>query len=99
MAGTKAGAAKARNTNILRYGENFYGEIGAKGGRVRVSTKGFGANREKARLAGMKGGAISKRGRTKLVEPTSDSRVTNNGKRYSLWQGQKKVQKNGQNAK
>lgn len=33
MPGTKAGAAKARATMIAKYGENFYKEIGHKGGK------------------------------------------------------------------
>ncbi len=99
MAGTKQGAAKAKATNILRHGDNFFGEIGAIGGRRTGVKKGFAADPERARLAGIKGGTRSKRGKAHLVEPTSDSRVTNERKSYSLWQGQKKVQGNGQNAR
>jgi hypothetical protein len=32
MAGTKAGGIKARETNYLKYGADFYKRIGAKGG-------------------------------------------------------------------
>jgi hypothetical protein len=61
MAGTKAGAQKAAATNKARYGTNFYAEIGRKGGKLGT-TGGFAANRELARIAGAKGGRISRRG-------------------------------------
>jgi len=60
MPGTKAGATKAAITNRKRYGHDFYAKIGAKGGRMS-NTGGFYANRELARIAGSKGGTISKR--------------------------------------
>lgn len=60
MAGTKAGAKKAAATNIERHGKNFYREIGAKGGR-NGHTGGFASNPELAKIAGAKGGRISKR--------------------------------------
>lgn len=61
MAGTKAGAKKAAATNKARHGANFYAEIGRKGGKLG-RTGGFYANRELARIAGAKGGRISRRG-------------------------------------
>ena len=61
MAGTKAGAKKAAATNKARHGANFYAEIGRKGGKLGT-TGGFAANRELARIAGAKGGRISRRG-------------------------------------
>lgn len=60
MAGTKAGGKKAAETNIKRHGRSFYADIGAKGGR-NGHTGGFAANRELARIAGAKGGRISRR--------------------------------------
>jgi len=60
MAGTKAGGKAAAATNKAKYGPEFYAKIGAKGGRVG-RTGGFFANRELARLAGQKGGRISRR--------------------------------------
>jgi general stress protein YciG len=60
MAGTKAGGEAAARTDKKKYGESFYKKIGAKGGRLG-RTGGFAANRELARLAGAKGGRISKR--------------------------------------
>lgn len=64
MAGTKSGGLKAAATNKRVHGEDFYAKIGGKGGR-NGNTGGFAANRELARIAGAKGGRISKRGPTK----------------------------------
>lgn len=61
MPGTKAGGAKAAQTNKDRYGADFYKNIGKEGGMVRRPNKGFGGNKELARAAGAKGGRISKR--------------------------------------
>lgn len=60
MAGTKAGGQKAAATNKAKYGKDFYARIGAAGGQ-KGRTGGFYANRELARLAGQKGGRISRR--------------------------------------
>ena len=60
MAGTKAGGRSAAETNKRSYGEDFYGRIGAMGGK-KGRTGGFYANRELARIAGAKGGRISRR--------------------------------------
>lgn len=60
MAGTKNGGRKAASTNRTRYGRDFYAKIGAKGGK-NGHTGGFAANRELARIAGAKGGRISRR--------------------------------------
>lgn len=64
MAGTKEGGRKAAETNRRKYGEDFYSINGAKGGR-NGHTGGFAANPELARIAGAKGGRISKRGKSK----------------------------------
>lgn len=64
MAGTKEGGKKAAATNKARHGKDFYARIGAKGGKVGT-TGGFAANRELARIAGAKGGRISRRGKAK----------------------------------
>ncbi len=72
MAGTHAGGAKAAETNKTKYGSDFYASIGAKGGK-RGKTGGFASDkkgadglsgRERARLAGSKGGRISRRTKT-----------------------------------
>lgn len=64
MAGTKAGGAKAAATNKAKYGSDFYSKIGRKGGQ-NGTTGGFAANRELAKIAGRKGGRISRRGPAK----------------------------------
>lgn len=61
MPGTKSGGLQARDTNYKRQGLDFYKRIGSIGGK-RGHTGGFYANRELARIAGAKGGKISKRG-------------------------------------
>lgn len=64
MSGTRAGGAKAAETNKRKYGSDFYAEIGRKGGR-NGHTGGFAANPELARIAGAIGGRKSKRGPAK----------------------------------
>ena len=64
MAGTKAGAAKAAATNRARHGKDFYAQIGRKGGQMG-HTGGFAANHKLAKIAGAKGGRISRRGPAK----------------------------------
>ena len=63
MAGTREGGLKAQATNKLRYGDNFYKGIGKLGG-TKSRGGGFAANPELARLAGAKGGKISRRGKS-----------------------------------
>jgi len=60
MAGTKKGGQKAAAKNKSLYGKDFYAKIGAKGGK-KGRTGGFAANRDLARIAGAKGGRISRR--------------------------------------
>lgn len=60
MAGNKTTGEKARDTNYARHGKDFYKRIGAIGGR-KGTTGGFFANRELARIAGARGGRISRR--------------------------------------
>lgn len=60
MAGTKTGGKAAASTNKAKYGADFYARIGAMGGK-KGTTGGFAANRELARIAGAKGGRISRR--------------------------------------
>ena len=64
MAGTKAGGMKAAATNKAKYGKEFYARIGKKGGQ-NGHTGGFAANPALARIAGAKGGRISRRGPAK----------------------------------
>ena len=62
MAGTREGGLKAAKKNYELYGGNFYERIGRKGGK-NGHTGGFAANPALARIAGAKGGKISKRGK------------------------------------
>lgn len=64
MAGTKVGGTKAAATNKVRHGADFYARIGAIGGK-KGRTGGFAANPALARVAGAKGGRISRRGKAK----------------------------------
>lgn len=69
MAGTKKGGAAAAATNRAKYGSDFYAKIGAKGGKLG-RTGGFASDivgedgltgRQRAALAGARGGRISRR--------------------------------------
>lgn len=60
MSGTRAGGLKARQTNLKKYGNEFYRMIGSKGGQ-NGHTGGFAARPELARAAGAKGGKASRR--------------------------------------
>lgn len=60
MAGTKKGGQKAAATNLLRYGPNFYREVGKLGGEVSRGG-GFAKDPVLAREAGRRGGLASKR--------------------------------------
>lgn len=64
MSGSKAGGLKAAKTNKERYGDDWYARIGRKGGQ-NGHTGGFASNPELAKIAGAKGGRISKRGRAR----------------------------------
>ena len=70
--GTKEGnlaSAKWRKTMVEKYGEDGFRkkmqENGKKGGSRSTPTGGFGADHERARIAGAKGGSISKRNEAK----------------------------------
>lgn len=64
MAGTKAGGLKAAQTLKQKYGDDYFSRMGKKGGQLG-HTGGFAANPALAKLAGQKGGKISKRGPAK----------------------------------
>ncbi len=68
MAGTKLGGRKAAAKNLAK-DPLFYAKIGAKGGR-NGTTGGFAANRELAKIAGAKGGKISRRRKAAKTEET-----------------------------
>lgn len=61
MAGTTAGGIKTRDKNLAR-DPDFYKRIGSKGGK-HTGLKGFALNPALARVAGRKGGTISRRGK------------------------------------
>lgn len=84
MAGNKIGGMKAAATNKARHGEGFYARIGAIGGR-NGTTGGFASDvvgkdgltgRERARIAGKKGGSISRRGSAKKSSGKSSAVLT-----------------------
>lgn len=69
MAGTKIGGKKTAITNIKRYGEDYYRNMGSIGGK-RSRTGGFASmkvgkdgltGKQRAVQAGYKGGKISRR--------------------------------------
>lgn len=72
VAGTKAGGQKAAATNKAKHGSDFYARIGAKGGKLG-RTGGFAANPELARIAGAKGGRISRR--TKKADTAAEPKA------------------------
>lgn len=72
MAGTKEGGAKCRNTIFERHGEDYYKNIGRKGGLVCGIKKGFAANPQLAKEAGRKGGKISRRGKARESRQSRD---------------------------
>ena len=74
MAGTRDGGKKASVTNKEKYGDDFYKRIGRQGGsKSHPETRAFATNPELAKVAGAKGGKISKRGPAK--GPRSDKGV------------------------
>jgi uncharacterized protein len=71
VGGTKSGGLQARDTNIRKYGADYYKRIGAIGGS-KGTTGGFASEevgadgltgRQRARIAAAKGGRISRRGK------------------------------------
>ena len=70
MAGTKIGGMKAAKKNLAK-DPNFYAKIGRKGGQ-NGHTGGFAANPQLARIAGAKGGRISRRGKAKTTGTQED---------------------------
>jgi len=78
MAGTKAGGQAAAATNRSKYGSDFYAKIGAQGGK-KGRTGGFGSDKvgedgltgkQRAALAGARGGRISRRTTKRVAEET-----------------------------
>lgn len=76
MSGTIKGGKKASATNKKIHGADFYSRIGRMGGK-KSTTGGFASTKigldglsglERAKIAGRKGGLISKRGKSKKLE-------------------------------
>ena len=76
MSGTIKGGKKPAETNKKKQGAGFYARIGRMGGK-KSTTGGFASTKigldglsgiERAKIAGRKGGLISKRGKSKKVE-------------------------------
>ena len=59
LPGSKIGGKKAAETNIERYGKDFYKVQGRRGGQVKGIKKGF--TTETAKKWGQKGGQASRR--------------------------------------
>lgn len=70
MSGTRAGGLKARETNLKKYGNDFYNRIGSKGGKIG-HTGGFFGKPALAKIAGAKGGRKSRRDGTYIYTATS----------------------------
>lgn len=81
MSGNKLGGLKAAATNKEKYGPDFYREIGRKGGH-NGHKGGFAANPTLARLAGAKGGRLSKRGPATKPNKTSTLYMREMKKKY-----------------
>lgn len=87
MAQTKAGAMKAKETNYLRYGPDYYIKLGELGGK-KSRGGGFAANHELAREAGRKGGSRSRRGAvtiTPTYQATPEVQIQAKVQKTSLW--------------
>lgn len=72
MSGTKAGSLKAKETLYKKYGKDYFVNMGRIGGKLG-HTGGFATTNKNgehmlAKLAGAKGGKISKRGKAKNHE-------------------------------
>lgn len=92
MSGTVSGGKKAAQKNKELHGKEFYKEIGRKGGK-RSTTGGFASQKvgkdgltglERARLAGAKGGRISRR-KPRSVQDIAE-RATSASKLYNVLQ-------------
>lgn len=83
MAGTLKGGKKAAQTNKMKYGASYYHRIGSVGGK-RGTTGGFASDKvgadgltgkERARIAGIRGGYKSKR-KARIVSTKLQYEVT-----------------------
>ena len=76
MSGTKHGGLKCAETNKTLYGEDWYAQIGKKGGSKKGIRKGFALmDKEKLRAISIKGGSISRRGKKKKITFASSQKL------------------------
>ena len=84
MSGTKIGGQRAAKTNRKRHGDDFYAQIGHKGGIISTPTGGFGHPKpgadgltgpERAKIAGAKGGKKSSRAGVKNGQGKSYDKI------------------------
>lgn len=88
MSGTVAGGKRAAQTNIRKFGDDYYRNIGRRGGRAKSSLKGFGTNRLLAKVAGSIGGKNSARKWTeeqRLVQGKRAKKAWNKKKGIRGW--------------
>jgi general stress protein YciG len=73
MSGTVSGGKLAAKKNKEKFGEDFYKKIGAQGGKATNVPKGFASDltgydgltgKQRASVAGKRGGKVSKRKKT-----------------------------------
>ena len=83
MSGTKAGGLKAKQKILEKHGEDFFKNIGSKGGK-RCVPKGFATNKELAREAGRKGGSVGGKARVKKGFAMNPSLASKAGKTGGL---------------
>ena len=92
MSGTVTGGKKAAQVNMKKHGKDFYKRIGQKGGK-NSNTGGFASDKvskdgltglERAKLAGAKGGRISRRKPKNIKDVTK--KVTSASKLYTVLQ-------------
>jgi general stress protein YciG len=90
MSGTIAGGRAAAETNLKRYGEDLYKQIGQKGGKAGFGHK-FGHGKVDPSVIGAKGGKVSKRGKAVKVKPVfivqeiDDKKLINRLRRLFTW--------------
>ena len=92
MSGTVSGGKKAAQSNMKKHGKDFYKRIGQKGGK-NSKRGGFASEKigkdgltgaERAKLAGAKGGRISKRVPASIKE--LQERITEDSKLFTVLQ-------------
>lgn len=83
MSGTRIGGKKAAQKNVELHGKDFYRIIGSKGGQ-NGHTGGFASNPALARIAGAKGGTISRRKKASEKQKKEKEYVWKGGKDEEL---------------